>query len=79
LGKQAYGGVLSETLGSGLSDGSLQIDEVCRIAEDRALVRFCNGTLIENFVGALNPLRFEMLFASQISPKVLGQPSRFDR
>lgn len=34
------------------------------------LMRFRNGQLIENYVGALNPLHWEMLYAPVIAPQV---------
>ena len=36
------------------------------------LLRFRNGKLIENLVGALNPLSFEMLYAEHISRLILS-------
>lgn len=36
------------------------------------LMRFRDGQLIENYVGALNPLHWEMLYAPVIAAKVLG-------
>lgn len=35
------------------------------------LLRFRDGKLVENFVGALNPLSFEMLYADHISKLIL--------
>lgn len=35
------------------------------------LMRFRDGRLIENYVGALNPLHWEMLYAPVITPQVL--------
>jgi ketosteroid isomerase-like protein len=35
------------------------------------LMRFRDGRLVENYVGALNPLHWEMLFAPVITPQVL--------
>lgn len=36
------------------------------------LLRFRDGKLVENFVGALNPLSFEMLYAEHISKLILN-------
>jgi predicted ester cyclase len=37
------------------------------------LMRFRDGKLVELYVGGLNPLQFEMLFAPAISPMVLAE------
>jgi ketosteroid isomerase-like protein len=36
------------------------------------LMRFRDGMLVENYVGALNPLHWEMLHAPLITPQILG-------
>ncbi|MBC7928628.1 MAG: ester cyclase [Bryobacteraceae bacterium] len=36
------------------------------------LLRFADGKLVENFVGGLNPLSYEMIFADYIKPLVLS-------
>lgn len=39
------------------------------------LLRFRDGRIVENLVGALNPLQWEMLFAPAIAPRVLPNAS----
>ncbi len=44
------------------------------IMHELHLMRFRDGKLVELFVGGLNPLQFEMIFASAISARILGDP-----
>ncbi len=105
-GRDAYGRVLTETLGAAFSDGSLRVLDLTPLVDGRVLVRFeaeadntgplngvpatgrrftfhemhlmrfADGLLVENLVGALNPLMFELWQAPASAPLVLG-PSEF--
>jgi predicted ester cyclase len=56
---------------SGALDGIAPTGQRLTLSETH-LMRFREGRLIENYVGALNPLHWEMLYAPVIAKKVLG-------
>lgn len=48
------------------------------VMRDLQVMRFRDGKLIELFVGGLNPLEFEMLFAPAIAPMLFGTAQPFE-
>ena len=101
-GREAYGRVLAETVGSAFSNGTMAIHDIAALVDGRVIVRFeatadntgpangvaatgkrftfrelhfmrfDDGRLVENWVGALNPLMYEMWQATVIAPRLLG-------
>ncbi|MBC8058492.1 MAG: ester cyclase [Rhizobiales bacterium] len=56
---------------TGVLDGVAATGQRLTLSETH-LMRFREGRLIENYVGALNPLHWEMLYAPVIAEKILG-------
>lgn len=56
---------------TGALDGIAATGQRLTLSETH-LMRFRDGKLIENYVGALNPLHWEMLYSPVIAKKVLG-------
>lgn len=56
---------------TGLLDGIAVTGQRLTLSETH-LMRFRDGKLIENYVGALNPLHWEMLYSPVIAAKVIG-------
>lgn len=56
---------------TGTLDGVAATGQRLTLSETH-LMRFREGRLIENYVGALNPLHWEMLYSPGIAAEILG-------